>query len=292
MPMPRKKLLVTGASGFLGWHLCRAASAAWDVYGTTFGKTVEIPTVKLMRTDLTDLDALQTLFQIVQPDAVIHAAALSQPNACEVNPDVSFAMNVQASQWIAEACATRDIPCVFTSTDQVFDGQRAPYREKDPVSPVNRYGEHKVMAEVEIRSRYPKTVICRLPLLFGVTPHAASFLQGFIAQLRRQEPLKLFTDEYRTPASATAIAQGILLALQQDISCLHLGGRERLSRYAFGQRLMERLNLSEDLLQPCLQADVSMAAPRPADVSLDSSLAFALGYNPLPIVEELNLLNL
>jgi dTDP-4-dehydrorhamnose reductase len=232
------------------------------------------------------------LFQTVQPDAVIHAAALSQPNACEVNPEASFAMNVQASQWVAEACATRDIPCVFTSTDQVFDGRRAPYREEDPVSPLNRYGEHKVMAEVEMRSRYPKTVICRLPLLFGIAPHAPSFLQGFMTQLRKGEPLKLFTDEYRTPASGTAIAQGILLALQQDRSCLHLGGRERLSRYAFGQRLVERLQLSEELLQPCLQADVPMAAPRPADVSLDSSLAFALGYIPHPIAEELKRLSL
>jgi dTDP-4-dehydrorhamnose reductase len=290
--MPRKKLLITGASGFLGWHLCTTASGEWDVYGTTLSKTVEIPNVALFRIDLTDLKALQTMFQSVQPDAVIHAAALSQPNACEVNPAASFTINVNASEWIAAECAAREIPCVFTSTDQVFDGRKAPYRETDVVSPVNRYGEHKGMAEDRMRSRYPKTVICRLPLLFGVTPHAASFLQGFVAQLRRKEPLKLFTDEYRTPASGTAIAQGILLALQQDIPCVHLGGKERLSRYEFGQQLVKRLNLSEDLIQPCLQSDVPMAAPRPADVSLESSLAFSLGYTPQSIVEELQILNL
>jgi dTDP-4-dehydrorhamnose reductase len=123
--------------------------------------------------------------------------------------------------------------------------------------------------------------------MFGATPHAPSFLQGFVAKLRQGETLQLFTDEYRTPASGESIAQGILLALGSDIPCWHLGGQERLSRYEFGQYLVEILQLPVNLLQPCLRATVPMAAPRPADVSLDSSLAFSRGYNPLGIVQEL-----
>ena len=290
--MTRKRLLITGASGFLGWYLCEAAQGEWDVHGTTLSKAIEIPNTTLLQVDLTDLTALKGAFEAIQPDAVIHAAALSLPNACEVNPDTSFAVNVQASWWIAEASADREIPCIFTSTDQVFDGQHAPYRETSTVAPVNCYGKHKVMAEEGMRSRYPKTSICRLPLMFGVTPHAPSFLQGFVAQLRQGKLLKLFTDEYRTPASGCAIAQGILLALHHELPYLHLGGKEKLSRYEFGQRLVERLQLPTELIQPCRQADVPMAAPRPANVALDSSLAFSLGYAPADIVEELQKLPL
>ncbi len=290
--MTRKKILITGATGFLGWYLCAAAHQEWEVYGTTHSTSAKIPHTKLLPVDLTNTAALAELFQTVQPDAVIHAAALSQPNACEVQPENSWAINVQTSWRIAEHCAALNIPCVFTSTDQVFDGQRGNYRETDPVAPVNRYGEHKVLAEEGMRSRYPQAIICRLPLMFGATPHAPSFLQGFVAKLRQGEPLQLFTDEYRTPASGESIAQGILLALASDISCWHLGGQERLSRYEFGQHLVETWQLPVNLLQPCLQATVPMAAPRPADVSLDSSLAFSKGYTPSGIGQELQKLKI
>lgn len=290
--MTCKRLLITGASGFLGWYLCAAAQQEWQVYGTTLSKAINIPNTTLLQVDLTDLAALQSVFEQVQPDAVIHAAALSQPNICEVNPEASFAINVQASWWIAEICAASKIPCVFTSTDQVFDGQHAPYQETSSVAPVNCYGRHKVMAEEGMRSRHPRTSICRLPLMFGITPHAPSFLQGFIEQLWQGKSLKLFTDEYRTPASGSAIAQGILLALHHEIPYLHLGGREKLSRYEFGLKLVQRLQLSQELILPCKQADVPMAAPRPADVALDSALAFAIGYTPAEIVAELQQLSL
>jgi dTDP-4-dehydrorhamnose reductase len=290
--MTQSKILITGATGFLGWYLCAAAQKEWEVYGTTHSASAQIPHTKLLPTDLTDAVALAELFQTVQPDAVIHAAALSQPNVCEVQPEASWQINVQSSWRIAEHCAALNIPCVFTSTDQVFDGQRGNYCETDRVAPVNRYGEHKVLAEEGMRSRHAQTIICRLPLMFGATPHAPSFLQGFVAKLCQGEALQLFTDEYRTPASGESIAQGILLALASDIPCWHLGGRERLSRYEFGQLLVEMLQVPVNLLQPCLQATVPMAAPRPADVSLDSSLAFGRGYAPLGVAAELQKLSI
>ncbi len=287
LSMTSPKILITGATGFLGWYLCAAAQQEWEVYGTAHSTSAQIPHTKLLPVDLTDELAVAELFQTVQPAAVIHAAALSQPNACEVQPEASWQINVQAAWQIAEHCADLDIPCLFTSTDQVFDGQRGNYRETDPVAPINRYGEHKVLAEEGMKLRYPKTIIGRLPLMFGATPHAPSFLQGFVAKLRQGETLQLFTDEYRTPASGESIAQGLLLALASDIRCWHLGGLEHCSRYEFGQYLTAVLQLPADLLQPCLRATVPMPATRPADVSLDSSQAFSQGYQPLSIQQEL-----
>ncbi|WP_413198652.1 SDR family oxidoreductase [Nostoc piscinale] len=286
-----KKLLITGASGFLGWHLCQLAKPEWEVYGIYNSHLLEIPGITMVKVDLTDFEELKQLFITIHPDAVIHTAAHSQPNFCQIYPQESHLINVTASCNIAGLCADDSIPCAFTSTDQVFNGLKAPYHEASPVCPINIYGEQKVMAEMGMLERYPITAICRMPLLFGgATPTAQSFIQPFIKTLKEEKELNLFIDEFRTPASAITAAKGLLLALQKVNGIIHLGGKERISRYDFGQLLVEVFQLPSTSIKGCRQQDVKMSAPRPADVSLDSSQAFGLGYQPLSIKEELQII--
>jgi len=283
-----KKLLVTGASGFLGWNLCQLAKPEWDVYGNYFSHPGEIPGVNLIKVDLRDFEEIKRIFHEIQPAAVIHMAAQSSPNFCQSHPIESHSINVTTACNIAGLCADSSIPCVFTSTDLVFNGLNPPYRETDPVCPVSLYGEQKVMAEEGMLERYPLSAVCRMPLMFGMAiPPATSFMQPFIKTLREGQELSLFTDEFRTPVSGKTAAQGLLLALEKVKGRIHLGGKERISRYDFGRLLVEVLQLPETGLKKCRQKDVKMAAPRPPDVSLDSSMAFALGYAPLSLREEL-----
>jgi dTDP-4-dehydrorhamnose reductase len=283
-----KRLLITGASGFLGWHLCQLAKQEWEIYGTCLSHSIEIPGVKIFKVNLTDFQELQQIFNTIKPAAVIHTAAHSQPNFCQIHPQESHTINVTASCNIAGLCADNSIPCAFTSTDLVFDGLNPPYSETDSVCPVNIYGEQKVIAEAGMLERYPMTAVCRMPLMFGgETPTAKSFIQSFIQTLKEGKELNLFIDEFRTPVSGKTAAKGLLLALEKVNGIIHLGGKERLSRYDFGLLLAEVFQLSTSGIKACRQQDVKMAAPRPTDVSLDSSQAFALGYQPLSIKEEL-----
>ena len=283
-----KKLLVTGASGFLGWNLCQQAYANWEVHGTYFSHKITVPGITLYRVDLTDFAELDRLFKQVQPDAVIHTAAASKPNFCQTNREAAYAINVDASVNIARLCSERNIPCVFTSTDLVFDGKNPPYKESDPVCPINYYGEQKAIAEQKMLSIYPKVALCRMPLMFGLPSSVAStFLQGIVSNLKAGKEVNLFTDEYRTPASGKAASQGLLLAVERVEGILHLGGKERISRYDFGLLVADVLDLPSETIKPGLQADVVVVAPRSPDTSLDSSKAFALGYQPLPLHEEL-----
>lgn len=286
-----KKLLITGASGFLGWYLCQIAQEEYSTYGTYFSHQIEIPGTKTVNVDLTDENQLRQVFQDIQPKAVIHTAALSQPNFCQTHPQESHKINVIASKNIAELCADASISCIFTSTDLVFDGKNAPYKETDSVNPVNTYGEQKVMAEEEMLKCYPMTAVCRMPLMFGATtPTAKSFIQGFIETLQQGKELNLFIDEFRTPVSALTAAKGLLLVLEKQFNgCIHLGGKERISRYEFGKLMVKIFQLSRGKIKPGRQEDVKMAAPRPTDVSLDSSVAFKLGYGPFSVKEELEM---
>ena len=289
-----KTVLITGASGFLGWYLCQEAQRqGWTVHGTAYRHPIQMPGVTMHRLDLTDFDALRTVMTQVHPDAVIHTAAQARPNLCETEPEAAYHINVTASLNLAGLCSDRtgdkgndavagrgpSIPCVFISTNQVFDGTQALYREDDPVSPINVYGEQKVAAEEGMLARHPGTIICRMPLMFGAAP-APSFLQGFLQRLAQGEPLKLFTDEFRTPVNGTDAAKGILLSLDKGEGRVHLGGAQRLSRYEFGQILVDTLGIDASQITACRQADMKMAAARAPDLAMDSSRAFQLGYAP------------
>ena len=283
-----KKLLVTGASGFLGWNLCHLAKANWEVCGTYFSHEVTIPNTTLYKIDLTNFAELKQLFDRLNPDAVIHTAAASKPNFCQTNRELAYAINVDAAVNIARLCSDRHLPCAFTSTDLVFDGKNPLYKEDDPVCPINHYGEQKAIAEQKTSEIYPKMALCRMPLMFGVpSPVSPSSLQGLVSDLEAGKEVNLFTDEYRTPASGRSASQGLLLAVEKVQGILHLGGRERISRYDFGLLVADILNLPTENIKPGKQTDVEMVASRSPDTSLDSSKAFALGYQPLSLREEL-----
>jgi len=244
--------------------------------------------VDAIQADIGDVRAVRNVFSRVRPDAVIHCAAISQPNECEKNPALSHSVNVGAACAIAGLCAERRCACVFTSTDQVFDGEHAPYDENAAVAPLHHYGRQKAEAERRMRELYPATTICRLPLMFGPpSPSSHGFFQSFIAALKMGDRIRLFTDEIRTPAFSECVARGIFLSLRYPAAVLHLGGRERLSRYEFGLLMCEAFGLNKNLIVPSLRADVPLPAPRPRDLSLDSTRAYALGYNPCHIREAL-----
>ena len=284
-----KKILITGASGFLGFNLCQSASKKWQVYGTYFSQKIEMSEVSLFKIDLKDYKETADLFKTIKPDAVIHTAAASKPNYCQTHPEESYAINVTAAINIARLCQEYKIHCAFTSTDLVFDGQNPVYSETSPVSPICYYGEQKVAAEVKMSEITDAIALCRMPLMFGLpSPVSASFLQGMINNLKANREVNLFTDEFRTPASAATASAGLLLAVEQQIKgVLHLGGKERISRYDFGVLVADLLNKPKKLIQPILQSDIETIAKRSPDTSLDSSKAFAIGYQPLSVKEEL-----
>ncbi len=284
-----KRLLVTGASGFLGWNVCNAAQKEWEVIGTINSHPVKISGVEIVQIDLTGLNDLRGLFRRIRPDAVIHTAAAANPDYCEANGSWTRKINVDAVINIAGLCADREIPFVFTSTDLVFDGLNAPYNEEARVSPVNIYGRQKALAEAGVLQAYPSASVCRMPLMFGDTgPVASGFFQSMVKRLMEGRELRLFVDEFRTPLSAKSAARGLFLALEKEVcGLIHLGGAERISRYDFGALLVETLGVHKAGLVRCWQKEVTLPAPRPPDVSLESSKAFALGFKPRSLREEL-----
>lgn len=284
MSYPFQRIMITGGSGFLGQYLIDAAPDNAEVLSLYNRHPLPHSSAKQLHVDLTEESKTAALLQEWKPDLVIHAAALSDTHACEERPELSHRINVYTTEHLAERCHHMGIPIVFTSTDLVFDGIQPPYRPEDAVTPVSTYGRHKVEAEQVLRRRHPEGIIARLPVMYGLPPEKRkNVLTALLHQWLAGQTPNLFTDEYRSMAYARDVAEGIYRIALHPGEVFHLGGPTPVSRYAFGNAVRQLLRLPEDSIHPTRQTEVKLTAPRPANVSMDSSKAYAIGYRPADI---------
>jgi dTDP-4-dehydrorhamnose reductase len=271
-------LLVTGASGYLGHYLAGAADG-WAVTGTFFSQPAVASRAVLRQVDLRDRAALGHLLAEVRPDAVIHTAC-SNRDGDNVNAIVPAAEN------LAAACHERDTRLVHVSTDLVFDGEHAPYSDDSPPAPLTPYGRAKAEAEDAVLSLCPAAAIGRPSLIWALDPpdRQTSWL---VAGLRSGAPVRLFTDEICCPVYLADLAAALLeLAARPQLSGpLNLGGRQPLSRWNFGLRLLDALRLERAAnLTPSTVAQSGLVRPR--GLSLEWRRASQLLVTPLRGVDE------
>jgi dTDP-4-dehydrorhamnose reductase len=268
------RLLLTGASGQLGAYLLRELSApgadvaAWS--GTRRGELFGTP---LQPVDMADAAAVAAAFRQARPGAVIHAAAVASIAECHRDPDHARRVNVGGTATLAELAAAVGARLMLVSTDLVFDGEHAPYREADPAAPLSVYGRSKADAEAAALAA-PRGAVARVSLLFGrALAGRPSFFDQQADALRSGWPVPLFADEWRTPLHLAAAARALAALARSDFTgLLHVGGPERLSRLEMGQRLARFLGADPGVIVPARRADAPASEPRPRDVSLDSSL--------------------
>jgi dTDP-4-dehydrorhamnose reductase len=249
--------IITGATGLIGHYLIKTAprwAPQWDVRGTT-----------RQDVDLTDVGAVRRFWHDLHPDVVIHCAAQSRTGPCQQDPVLARRINVEATSLLAELAA--EIPFLFFSSDQVFDGSKGWYVETDPLNPLNVYGETKAEAE-RIVLENPRHSVIRVGLNAGTSPTGdRSFVEDMRSSVKGGT-LTLFTDEFRCPLPVGMTARALWELIEQDRPGLyHLGGAERLSRWEIGQALTSWYPEVTGQIEPG-SVGAYVGAPRPADLSM------------------------
>jgi dTDP-4-dehydrorhamnose reductase len=273
-----KKLLITGGSGFVGGHLMIRAKKKWDVYATYKSHTFSLRGITPLFMNLEKKESIRSIITEVNPEAIIHCAAWSNVDGCEINHELAYRINMNATKVIAEECFNSGCRLLYISTDMVFDGENGNYSESDFPRPINVYGQSKLAGEEQVRNTCNDYVVARIALVYGPSVTGTnSFSEKIIKKIQRGETMNLFSDQYRTPILVYDLADALLELTENSFSgTIHLGGTVRVDRYKFGLRLAEIKGYSKDKFKPVLMSETDFVGPRPKDLSLNISRAKTL----------------
>jgi len=280
----KKKILITGGSGLLGQYLNVSLKDDFEIltlHNTNIGNCQDFESAKV---NIRDSKSLKTVFDNFKPNIVIHSAAITNPvpNQNQTGKDY-FETNVKATQFIAQFCNKQNAKLIYISTDLVYAGYRGPFHKEDgKLIPATIYAETKLIGEIKIRQTLDNHLILRTSLLYGIgLNHSQCHFQKMIENFNAGKPVKLFTNQFRTPISLKDASKIIVGLANSDLQnqTLNLGGRERLSRCEMGEVLCYAGGFDKNLIGKITMDNIPNF-PTVEDVSLNTNKLISLGFKP------------
>jgi dTDP-4-dehydrorhamnose reductase len=281
VPGPVRRWLVTGARGQLGRCLVARLRAH--------------PRHRLAaapdRTSLDVTDRAAIRRAVLEqpggpPDVVVNAAAMTQVDRCEAEPETARRTNALAPEWLAEAAREARTVFVQISTDYVFDGTaRRPYREEDPTRPRSVYGRTKLEGEQRVLAACPEALVVRTAWLFGP---GDNFVRRILEAAQRAllgigPPLRVVGDRRGSPTWAGHLADGLLVLVEGAArGVYHLAGSGSASWWELARAAVDVWGHPELPIEKVATAEFPRPAPRPAWSVLDSGRAERAGVHMPP----------
>jgi dTDP-4-dehydrorhamnose reductase len=270
------KILVTGASGLLGYRISKLAlERNHEVYSVYKENPTNSGTqIKL---DITNNSEVSKVINKIKPEAIIHTAAYTDVEGCEKNRNHAWKLNAEATRHLAIASKQINSHLTYVSTDYVFDGTKGLYKEEDGTHPINYYGYAKLKGEEFVGEHAIKWCIARPSVIYGWNNYKQNFATWMINDLNRKKEVKIVRDQYVSPTLNTNLAEMLLeIAQRKIVGILHTSGGTRVSRYEYALKLAEVFNLNSDLIKPANISKMPWKAKRPRDSSLNVGKASLL----------------
>lgn len=270
------RILLAGATGQVGHELLRSLRKLGDT-------PTDIIAPGRDRFDLSDMLQCRRVIHDTKPALIVNAAAYTDVDRAESEPAMAMRINADAPAAMAEAAARIGAALVHFSTDYVFDGEASsPYREQDPVGPVNAYGRSKLAGEQAIAAAGIPHLILRTGWVYGM--RGRNFLQSILHLARTQDTLRVVNDQFGTPTWCRTVADvtAQLLAMaqaapdgaqwwQENGGLLHMTALGSTSRADFARRIIDLAGLSARAkVEPVSTANYPTVATRPRYSVLDT----------------------
>jgi len=267
------RVFITGASGLLGRVLPRVF-ATEECYQSTHEQE-----------DIGEPRIVTTIVNY-KPDVIIHAAAMTDVDGCEVQPNVAFRVNEHGTRHVAEAAHRTGALLVYVSTDYVYDGTKGTaYIETDPTNPINVYGRSKLAGE-RAAQEAERWLVVRTSWLYG--EGRPNFVTNVLEWIKTQPALRLVWDKQGSPTYVVDLAQTIRYLVDASITheICHASGEGVCNWVEYGQEILKITGLQKEI-QPITFDDLQRPATRPAHTGLHSAVLEKHGFPMRPWQEAL-----
>ena len=295
----KTKILITGSNGLLGQKLILAMSPMPEVelIATSRGanRSSFRDSYRYIPLDITSAEEVMHVFAQVKPDVVIHTAAMTHVDQCELNPKECNTLNVVAVQNVVDSCAVINAHLVHLSTDFIFDGTKGPLSEDEKPNPVSIYGHSKLKAEEIVQSGLKSWSILRTMLVYGVADEMSrsNIVLWAKQSLEDGKHIKVVNDQFRTPTLAEDLAQACVLAsLKRAEGIYNISGEELFSIAEFVYKIADFWHLDTSLVEEISTQSLAQPAMRPPRTGfiIDKAKSI-LGYRPHSIQRGLQLVD-
>lgn len=290
--MQKKTVLVTGGTGLLGKGLEETMPSGWRIV-SLHQRDYEVSGSKARHLvlDIRDKRAVDRLFAKARFDAVVHAAGIASVDYVEKHFAESLESNIVGTLNVTSAARRAGAHLIYISTNAVFDGRKAPYREDDPVAPVNKYGGLKVECERLVRETLERWTIVRPILMYGwnhmvTRPNPATWVYE---KLLRGETVSMVDDVWENPLYNISCGHALWAVIRKRPEGLfHLAGKNRVNRYQFAKEVARTFGLDASLVKAVSSSSFPGIAPRPRDTTFATArMERELGVKPLTLREGL-----
>lgn len=283
------RILITGSNGLLGQKLIGALrnDPTVELLATSRGedRTADPLGDRYRTVDITQQPSVDAAFDAFHPEVVIHTAAMTNVDACELDPAACRLQNVTATEHLIQAAKRHGSHFIFLSTDFIFDGMNGPYREEDRPAPLSIYGHSKLDGERMVQQAgLERWAIARTIIVYGIAKGLSRSNVVLWARnaLEKGTPIQVVDDQWRMPTLAEDLADGcIRIARRGAQGIFHLSGPDGMSILELVQRVGAFFKLPTGVVTPVKSDSLGQPAKRPPVTGfvLDKARR-ELGYAP------------
>lgn len=289
------KVLITGSNGLLGQKIVgQVLKKGTSFLATSKGenRNPNCPSENYQSLDICDANAIEKVFTDFQPTHIIHTAAITNVDTCELNPEECELVNVTATRYLFEAAQKVNAHFQLLSTDFVFDGEKGNYKETDEPNPLSIYAQSKVDGEaLLLNSNYKNHSIVRTIIVYGVGNNLSrnNIICWAKEALSKGQQMNIIDDQFRAPTWADDLAWACIRICELDKTGIyHISGPETFSIYTIVERVANFYGLSTESLTKTDSSTLNQPAKRPPRTGFDLTKSRNdLGYNPKTIEETL-----
>ena len=279
------RVLITGASGMLGATLVEKWQDHYDIYATDKESFIENPAKNFMEFDLLS-SSYRSLITWARPNVIVHCAAITNVDICEEHPDQAMEVNAESVKKFLQSDANARL--IFISSDAVFPDRLPMATEKDQTSPENVYGKTKETGEKYIKDASGDHIAIRTTIVGkNINPSYQGFVEWIVNSVKNGKEIILFEDVLFTPITTWHLANEMEWVMRSNISgIVHVAGGEPISKYDFGKKICEGLELDTKLIRKGSMDNVKFNAKRSNDQTMDSGFYHSLSSRFLPSADE------